>query len=437
MRYLLIALLLSFSFAAPAQAVKVEEIRTDNGLTAWLVRDPTNPIISIRFSFKGGSALDPVGKEGLAEFVASTLDEGAGKWDSRGFQRQMEDISVQLRFNAGRDSFGGRLKTLRKNRQAAFELLRSALINPRFDEEPVTRIRGQLLAGLRQEAEDPGSVAGKTLMKTLFPKHPYGRPGSGTLKSIATITQDDLKNFVKRRLARNNLVVGIVGDISKQEAAKFLSATFGGLPRNAAPWTLPEVTAAAAGKTIVVNKPVPQSSIMYAHEGIKRDDPDFFVAFLVNHILGGGSFTSRLYQNIREKRGLAYSISSYLHPMDWAALVAGSGGTANARVGETVTLLREEWNRIAKDGITETELSEAKTFQTGSFPLRFTSSGRIAGMLVWMQLWNRGIDYFDRRNALIEAVTLKDANRVAKRLLNGNKLTVVVVGQPKGLKTSQ
>ena len=437
MRYLLIAVLLTLSFAAPAQAVNVEEIKTDNGLTAWMVRDPTNPIISIRFSFKGGSALDPVGKEGLAELVSSTMDEGAGKWDSRGFQRQMEDLSVQLRFEAGRDSFGGRLKTLRKNRQAAFDLLAAALTKPRFDEEPVTRIRGQILAGLRQEAEDPGSVAGKTLMKALFPKHPYGRPGSGTVKSVATITQDDLKNFVKRRLARNNLVVGIVGDISKKEAAAFLSTTFGGLPRNAAPWTLPVAVAGAAGKTIVVKKPVPQSSIMYAHEGFKRDDPDFFAAFLVNHILGGGSFTSRLYQNIREKRGLVYSISSYLHPMDWAGLVAGSGGTANARVGETVTLLREEWNRIAKDGITKTELSEAKTFQTGSFPLRFTSSGRIAGMLVWMQLWNRGIDYFDRRNALIEAVTLKDANRVAKRLLNGNKLTVVVVGQPKGLKTSQ
>jgi zinc protease len=437
MRYILGTALLILSFAAPAQAVKVEEIKTDKGLTAWLVRDTTNPIISIRFSFKGGSALDPTGKEGLAELVASTLDEGAGKWDSRVFQRQMEDLSVQLRFDAGRDSFGGRLKTLRKNRMAAFNLLRAAVTKPRFDEEPVARIRGQLLAGLRQEAEDPGSVAGKTLMKTLFPKHPYGRPGSGTIESIAAITQEDLNNFVKRRLARNNLVVGIVGDISMKEAAAFLSETFGALPETATPWTLPDVVAAAAGKTIIVEKPVPQSSIMYAHEGIKRDDPDFFTAFLLNHILGGGSFTSRLYQNIREKRGLVYSISSYLHSMDWAALIAGSGGTANARVGETVTLLRKEFNRIAKDGITKTELSEAKTFQTGSFTLRFTSSGRIAGMLVWMQLWNRGIDYFDRRNALIEAVTLKDANRVAKKFLNGDKLTVVVVGQPKGLKASQ
>lgn len=436
MRYILLAALVIASLSGPAHAVKVEEIKTDNGLTAWLVRDHSNPIISVRFGFKGGAALDPAGKEGLAELVSSLLDEGAGKWDSRAFQRQMEDLSVQLRFNAGRDSFGGRLKTLRKNRQAAFNLLKAAVTNPRFDEEPVARIRGQIVANLRQLLEDPGTVAGNTLMKALFPNHPYGRPNSGTVESIGTITRDDLKTFVKRRLARNNLVVGIVGDISKKEAAEFLAAAFGKLPKTAAPWKLPNVTPTAVGKTIVVKKSVPQSSVMFAHKGIMRDDPDFFTAFVVNHILGAGSFTSRLYQNIREKRGLVYSIHSYLHPMDRSALIAGSGGTANARVGETVSLLREEWNRIAKDGITKTELSEAKTFLTGSFPLRFTSSGRIAGMLVSMQLWKRSINYFDRRNALIEAVTLKDSNRVAKRLLNGDNLTVVVVGQPKGLKST-
>ncbi|MBT6398769.1 MAG: insulinase family protein [Verrucomicrobia bacterium] len=251
------------------------------------------------------------------------------------------------------------------------------------------------------------------------------------------ITRSDLVSFVGQRLAQNNLIVGIVGDISKEEVADFLSDTFGELPKKSSPWNVPEVTPMAEGKTIVVKKTVPQSSIMFAHQGFKRDDPDFLTAFVVNHIFGAGSFTSRLYQNIREKRGLVYSINTYLHPLDSTSLIAGSGGTANARVGETVSILRKEWNRIAKDGVTETELSEAKTFLTGSFPLRFTRSGRIAGMLVWMQLWNRGIDYFDRRNALVEAVTLKDANRVAKRLLDGDKLTVVVVGQPKGLKSLQ
>jgi zinc protease len=441
-KFTMFAAVIAFLFSAvsianSAHAVKIEEIKTASGLTAWLVRDHTNPIISIRFQFKGGSALDLNGKEGLASVASALLDEGAGKWDSRAFQRQMEDLSVKLSFSANRDSFGGRLRTLRKNRAAAFDLLKDALTNPRFDEEPIARIRSQTIANLRQRSEDPGTVAGQTLMKALFPTHPYGRPNSGTVESVKKITRRDLTTFVKQRLAQNNLIVGIVGDISKEEVADFLSKTFSELPQKAAPWNLPEVIPTAEGKTIVVNKSVPQSSVMFAHHGFKRDDPDFLTAYVVNHIFGAGSFTSRLYQNIREKRGLVYSINTYLRPLDSTSLVAGNGGTANARVGETVSILRKEWNRIAKDGVTETELSEAKTFLTGSFPLRFTRSGRIAAMLVGMQLWDRGIDYFDRRNALVEAVTLKDANRVAKRLLGGNKLTVVVVGQPKGLKSLQ
>ncbi len=440
LRLSVLAAILIFLFYAAfnislAYAVNIEEIKTPGGLNAWLVRDHTNPIISIRFRFKGGSALDSDGKEGLANAVSALLDEGAGKWGSRAFQRQMEDLSVKLSFNANRDSFGGRLQTLRKNRAAAFNLLKAALTNPRFDEEPVSRIRSQIVANLRQKSEDPGTVAGQTLMKALFPTHPYGRPNSGTIKSVKSITRSDLTSFAKQRLAQNNLIVGIVGDISKEEAAEFLSKVFGELPKKASPWQLPEVIPTAAGKIIVVNKPVPQSSIMFAHQGFKHDDPDFLTAFVVNHIFGAGSFTSRLYQNIREKRGLVYSINTYLHPLDSASLVAGNGGTANARVGKTVSILRREWDLFSKEGVTATELSEAKTFLTGSFPLRFTSSGRIAGMLVWTQLQNRGIDYFDRRNTLVEEVTLKDANRVAKRLLDVNKLTVVIVGQPKGLKS--
>ena len=222
----------------PAYAIKIEEVKSPDGLTAWLVRDHTNPIISIRFRFKGGSALDPNGKEGLANIVSSLLDEGAGKWDSRAFQRQMEDLSVRLTFSANKDTFGGRLRTLRKNRTTAFGLLKTALTDPRFDLEPVTRIRGQIIAKIRQSSENPGAVASQTLMKALFPSHPYGRPNSGTEESVNKITRNDLTTFVTQRLAQNNLVVGIVGDISKEEAVEFLSATFSKLPKIAGPWAL-------------------------------------------------------------------------------------------------------------------------------------------------------------------------------------------------------
>jgi zinc protease len=274
LKFTVLAAILVFLFSAAsninlAHAVKIKEIKTPDGLTAWLVRDHTNPIISIHFRFKGGSALDPNGKEGLAGAVSALLDEGAGKWSSSAFQRQMEDLSVKLSFNTNRDSFGGRLQTLRKNRTAAFNLLKAALTKPRLDEEPVSRIRGQILANLRQRSEDPGTVASQALMKALFPTHPYGRPSSGTIKSVKSITRSDLTTFVKQRLAQNNLIVGVVGDISKEEVTELLSKVFGGLPKKASPWNLPEVIPTAEGKTIVVNKPVPQSSIMFAHQGFK------------------------------------------------------------------------------------------------------------------------------------------------------------------------
>jgi len=436
-----LAVLLSLFFgvfaAGPASAIQVERVKTPRGLEVWLVRDHTIPVISMRFVFRGGAALDPAGKEGLAEMVSSLLDEGAGDLDSQAFQRKLESQAIKLMFSAGRDTFGGRLKTLRENRGQAFELLRLAVTSPRFDAEPVSRIRSQILAGLRRGSEDPDIVASRKLMRVLYPSHPYGRPVQGTPESVNAITASDLKNFVKQRFARNNLMIGIVGDISVNETAALVDSVFGELRAKAASWKVPEIQPSDSGKTFVVNKPVPQSSIMFAHEGFKRDDPDFYAAYVVNYILGGGGFTSRLYNEVREKRGLAYSIYSRLQPLDYSALIVGTAGTANQRVGETLTVLRKEWRRLADEGVAAQELSEAKTYLTGSFPLRFTSSGRIAGTLVGMQLNNLGIDYLDRRNSFIEAVTLKDANRVAKRLLHGEKLTVVVVGRPNNVTSTE
>ena len=414
---------------APVGAVRVERVISPGGLEAWLVRDHTNPIIAVRFAFRGGAALDPAGKEGLAEMVSSLLDEGAGELDSQAFQRRLEDLAVRLRFDAGRDTFAGRLRTLSENRDAAFELLRLAVTAPRFDDEPVARIRSQMLARLERQSEDPDVIASRTLSRTLFPDHPYGRPVNGTPRSIAAISTGDLRRFAASRLARGNLVVGVVGDITPADLAPLLDATFGGLSETAAAWRLAEVRPAATGKTVVVRKGVPQSAILFGQEGLKRDDRDYYAAYVMNYVLGGGGFTSRLYSEVREKRGLAYSVYTFLNPLDSAALILGGAGTANARVAETLRLVRAEWRRMA-DGLTESELADAKTYLTGSFLLRFSSSGRIAAILIGMQLEGLGIDYLDRRNGYIEAVTLDHVNRVARRLLDADRLTVVVVGEP-------
>ncbi|MCP5366998.1 MAG: insulinase family protein [Hyphomicrobiales bacterium] len=418
--------------AVPAGAVSIQRVVSPGGVVAWLVEDHTNPIIALDLAFRGGATLDPEGREGLARMVSATLDEGAGGLDSQAFQGRLDDLSISLSFSAGRESFSGSLTTLTGNRDTAFDMLRLALTEPRFDPAPVARIRSQTLAGLRREAEDPDSIADKALMATLFPGHPYGRPAKGTPESVAAITADDLRGFVKRRLARQNLLVGVVGDITAAELAPLLDRTFGALPPRAAPWDLPEVAPARADTT-VIRKPVPQSAISFAQPGLKRDDPDFYAAYVMNHILGGGGFTSRLFNEVREKRGLAYSVGTSLYPLDHAGLIVGDAGTANARVKDTLGQIRAEWRRIVKDGVTGDELKDAKTYLTGSFPLRFSSSGRIASMLVAIQMDKLGIDYLDRRNGLIEAVTMADIDRVIHRLLDPDKLVIVVVGEPEGL----
>lgn len=427
------ALLFAVVGAAPARAVTVERVVSPGGIEAWLVRDSTNPILSLRLAFRGSAALDPAGKEGLARMTADLLVQGAGDMDSKTFLGTLEDLAIALSFDAAFDSVGGSLRTLTEHRDTAFRLLRLALTQPRFDDDAIARVRSQILAGLRRDTEDPETTAQITLFATLFPGHPYGRRARGTLESIPTITAADLRAFVKGRFARDNLLIGVAGDIEAKELGRLLDATFAELPAKAAPWQVPETTPVLAERTIVVQKPVPQSAIVFAGPGLKRDDPDFYAAYVLNHILGGGGFTSRLYQEVRERRGLAYSAGSHLLTLAHSAFLQGGASTVNARVAETIAVVRDEWHRLAKTGVTPAELADAKTYLTGSFPLRFNSTGSIASILVAMQIDRLGIDFLDRRNGYIEAVTLDDVNRIAKRLFHPDRLLMVVVGDPKGV----
>jgi zinc protease len=416
-----------------AGAVEVKRVVSPGGIEAWLVEDHSNPIISLDLAFRGGAALDPEGKAGLAHMVASTIDEGAGDLDSQSFQGQLDDLSIRLSFDASLDQFSGSLRTLTENHKLAFEMLRLALSQPRFDEEPVERIRAQILTGLSREEQDPNSIVRKTIRKLFFPAHAYGKPVSGSPETVAALTVEDLRGFVAQRFGRDQLVIGVVGDILPGDLARLLDETFMVLPAKAGPRGLDEVQPAGSGELIVIDKDIPQSVVAFGHGGIKRDDPDYYAAYVVNYVLGGGSFSSRLYEEVREKRGLAYSVYSYLGPMDFSALVMGGVATQNARVAESLQLIRQEWQRMAEEGPTAEELSNAKTYLTGSFPLRLTSTGAVAGMLVGMQLADLGIDYLDRRNDFIEAVDLEDARRVARRIYQADELSVVVVGRPEGV----
>ncbi len=420
-------------WGGPAHAVEVQRVKTGLGFSALLVEDHSNPIIAFRFAFHGGSALDPETRVGLANLVSGLLDEGAGDLDSQAFQERLEDASIRLSFSAGFDTFGGSLTTLSENRDEAFALLKLALTSPRFDAEPVERIRGQILSGIAQSSENPNTIAHQALYKSMFADHPYGRPSKGNRETVEAITSTDLQGFVARRLARNNLHIGVTGDITAAELKTVLGTIFGDLPAKATPWKLPPATVHSSGGEQVINKPVPQSAIVFAQPGLLRDDPDFYAAYVMNYTLGGGGFISRLYREVREKRGLAYSVYSYLTPMDSAALYIGGAGTANESVSQTLAVVRQQWALMAEQGITAEELENAKTYLTGSYPLRFSSNGMIAGMLLGVDLEGLGADFFDRRNGLIEAVTQDDVNRVAGKLLDAERLTFIIVGQPEGL----
>lgn len=416
-----------------AKAIEIQRAISDGGIEAWLVEDHSLPIISIRFLFPGGGATDPEGREGLANMVSGLLDEGAGDLDSQTFQGRLADESISLSFSASRDNFSGRLKTLTRNRDEAFELLHLALTEPRFDTVAIARIRAQILAGIASRANDPNRIAQSTFWEATFPGHPYARRLEGTVESVGAITEDDLRKFVSRRLARSELIVGVVGDITADELKALLDSTFGDLPERAEAFTISKVEPAAAGEVIVVQKENPQSRVVFGQKGLYRDDPDFYAARVLNHILGGGSFTSRLYEEVREKRGLAYSVFSYLLPMDNAALWLGGAGTENSAVSVSVELVRNQWANARAFGVSQDELEKAKSNLTGSFGLRFDNSSAISGMLVAVQRSDLGIEYINEYSNLIERVTLDDVNRVAKRILDPDALTVVIVGNPENV----
>lgn len=429
----LIAVLLVLAAPLPAAAMTIDRVVSPGGIVAWLVQDHSIPLVDVEFTFRGGAALEPPGREGAANLLSDMLLEGAGPLDSQQFQGRLEDQSIELGFDASFDSFDGSLKTLTENLDTAEGMLHDALTQPHFEAADLARVKTRIQTSLRRAVEEPRTIAGETWMATAFPGQPYGRPLRGTVDSIAALTADDLRAFLHARLGRDNLIVGASGDITPQALGALVDRVFGDLPARAVPAALPETAPRNLGQTIVIRRAVPQSIVTFGEAGIKRDDPDFYAATLVNYILGGGGFNSRLTNEVREKRGLAYSVYTYLAPYDHFGLLMGGTATENARVAQSITVLRRVWAQMHDEGPTAEELGYAKTYLTGSFPLQFDSTGRIARLLAAIQYDRLGIDYIDRRRALINGVTLADAKRVARRLLDPAQLLMVVVGEPAGM----
>ena len=429
---LTVAAFATFGLASQAQAVEVQEVVSDGGIHAWLIEDHQNPLLTMNFSFTGaGAATDPDSKLGLANMVSGLIDEGAGEMDSQAFRGEMENRSIGLSFDAGRDDFSGSLVTLSRERDTAIDLLRLALSEPRFDDAAVERIRAQIVSGLKSAENDPRDIASRTFFKSIFGDHPYARPVSGTFDTVAGLNANDFRGFVGRAFAKDNLIIGVAGDITADELGPLLDEAFGSLPDHADLPAIADVTP-KFGAMDVVQQDIPQSQAIWGQKGIKRTDPDFYAAYVMNYILGGGGFSSRLTEEVREKRGLAYGVYSYLADLDHAEMMMGGVATRNDAIGKSLSLISTEWTKMKDKGVTQEELDNAKSYLTGAFPLRFTSLGNLSGMLVGMQKEDLGKDFLDRRNSLVDAVTLDDVNRVAAKLMDPANVTVTVVGKPEG-----
>jgi zinc protease len=422
--------LLAMPAAAKGSGMKIQEVTSPGGIKAWLVESHANPLIAMRFAFRGGASQDEPGKEGLAYFVTAMMDEGAGDLDSTAFQEREQALAMRMDFDAGRDVMLGSLQTLTENKDQVFDLLRLAMGQPRFDEDALERVRAQILAGLKFDENDPETVASLAWDKLAFHNHPYGRPVKGTTQSVSAITTDDLHGYVRRVFARDKLVVSVVGDIDAEELGKALDKIFGDLPAKSELSAVADANPTQGPKREVIVMDVPQSVAQFGLRGVSRHDTDFIPAYVLNYIIGGGGFSSRLMEEVREKRGLAYSVYSNLYPYQHGAVFIGNVATKNEAVGQSLAVIQDELKRLAEHGPSEEELESAKAYLTGAYALRFESSTSIASQLLWIQIEDLGIDYVSRRNELVDAVTMDDVKRVARRMLAPDRLLTTIVGKP-------
>ncbi len=431
----LMTLIAAAFFMQPATAIDIKEVTSPGGITAWLVEEPSIPFTALEIRFKGGASVDREGKRGAINLMTGTIEEGAGELDATQFAAAREALAASYGFDVHDDALTISAQFLTENREEALALLRKALIEPRFDEAAIDRVRAQVLSGIRSDAQDPATIASETFMSKAFGDHPYGSAVEGTIESVTALTREDIVTAYKDVLALDRIYVGAVGDITAEELGEVLDALLGDLPKTGAP--LPEdIGVALTGGQTVVPFNTPQSVAVFGHQGLERDDPDFFAAFVMNQVLGAGGFGSRLMVEVREKRGLTYGVYSYLAPKDYAELMMGQVASSNDRIGQAIEVIRDEWAKLASEGITEEELEDAKKYLTGAYPLRFDGNSTIAKILAGMQMDDLPIDYADTRNDKVNAVTLEDIQRVAARLMRPEALHFVVVGQPDGIENS-
>lgn len=423
-------------FALPARAeVDIQEVTSPDGLTAWLVEEHSIPFVALEIRFRGGAALDEPGKRGATNLMTGLLEEGSADMDSRAFAEAKENLATSIGFDIYGDTLTVSSRFLTENMEPSADLIAASLSEPTFPEDAVERVRGQVLAHLRSRATDPQDIVGDLMAEAAYGDHPYGSYLGGTIDSVTGLTRDDIIEAWQNAIAKDRVYVAAVGDITPEQLGDLMDRVLGDLPDEGKPFP-DEVDFGAAPGVSVTEFDTPQSVARLGQPGMEITDPDFFAAYILNTVMGGSGFESRLMDEVREKRGLTYGIGSYLVDSDYTEALMGSFSTVNARMGEAVTVVQDEWRKMAEEGITEEELASAKLYLTGAYPLRFDGNDRIASLLVGMQMDGYSIDYPKTRNDKVNAVTLEEANRVAAELFQPENLRFVVVGKPDGLEAT-
>jgi len=432
----IITFCLSLVASSALADIEIKQVTSPGGINAWVVEEPSIPFVALEIRFRGSASLDLPGKRGATNLMTGLLEEGAGEMTAQEFQTAREALAASFSFRAYDDTLSISARFLTENKGEALELLRKALVDPNFDQDALDRVRAQVLSGLAGDEKDPNTIASDVFNAAAFGDHPYGSSSDGTVESVAALTQDDMFDAHRNALTRDRLFVAVVGDTTAEAVGEMLDDLLGALPAEG-PAAPDDVDFGLAGGVTVVDFDTPQAVALFGHKGLKRDDDDFFAAFIINHVLGAGGFESRLMTEVREKRGLTYGISTFLVPKFHAEMMLGSVASSNATIAEAIDVTRTEWARMADEGMSAEELAVAKTYLTGEYPLRFDGNAEIAMIMVGMQMIGLPPEYVVNRNDYVEAVTLEEINRVASELLQPDDLHFVVVGKPEGLTSTQ
>ncbi len=428
--YLLIALAgLLFGHAALANP-QIQNWQTANGARVYFVAAPELPMVDIRVVFDAGSARDG-NQPGLALFTSAMLEEGAAGFDADTIARRFEELGAQFSAGAYRDMATVGLRSLSKEAilQPALRTFIQVLSKPDFPTRALARVRKQMLTGLQQEQQQPESIAEKSFYRALYGDHPYASPTDGTIESVKALGKKDLRDFYHRYYVARNAVIAIVGALDEPMAKQLAEEISGGLSAGEAAEELAQPKALAKATTHHVDYPSSQTHILMGQPGIARGDADYFSLYVGNHILGGGGFGSRITEEVREKRGLSYSAYSYFSPMHAVGPFVLGLQTRNDSAEKALAVLRETLEKFRSEGPTAKELDAAKKNITGGFPLKVDSNSDILGYIAMIGFYDLPLDYLDRFNANIEAVSVQQIRDAFQRRVDPARMVTVTVGK--------